>query len=90
MDRSYEVHEDLKPLSRRVQWWRRTRDQRQRAFTAFKSASAKVLTLAISVLGATLVSYGAWMIYAPAGFIVGGLLTWVLLWSHEQDRGRSE
>jgi hypothetical protein len=24
--------------------------------------------------GAGLVSYGAWLVYAPAGFVVGGLL----------------
>jgi hypothetical protein len=88
MDRSYEVH-TLKPLPRHVQWWRRTRDRRQAAYTTFKAMGAKALILAISVLGATLVSYGAWMIYAPAGYIVGGLLCWVLLWSHEQDHGRT-
>lgn len=38
----------------------------------------KKLTAAIPdlliVAGAGSVSYGAWLIYAPAGFVVGGLL----------------
>lgn len=43
------------------------------------------MTLAISVLGATLVGYGVWMIYAPAGFIVGGIMLWVLQWNYGKD-----
>ena len=81
---------DLKPLPRAVQWWRKSRNQRQQALKTFNTVAAKALTLAISLLGATLVSYGAWMIYAPAGFIVGGLLCWVVLWSNEQDKRRTE
>lgn len=38
-----------------------------------------ILTPLIGVLGALLLSYGAWLIYPPAGFITGGLLC--LLWS---------
>lgn len=74
---------------RRVQWWLRSRDRRHAAYTSFKSGVIRALTLAISVLGATLVSYGVWMIYAPLGYIVGGLTVWLLLWSHEQDKRRS-
>lgn len=50
----------------------------------------KALTLAISVLGAILISYGVLLVYVPAGYVVGGLMCWLLLWSHEQDRRRSE
>lgn len=84
-----EVPADLKPLPRRVQWWRRTRDRRRTAYQNLKNAGARLLTLAFYVLGATLVSYGVWMIYAPLGFIVGGLVVWLLLWSYEKDKGRS-
>jgi hypothetical protein len=44
------------------------------------------LTLAISVLGATLISYGVWLVYVPAGFVTGGFMAWLLLWSNEKDR----
>jgi hypothetical protein len=79
---------DLKPLPKRVQWWRRTRDQRRRAAKSFRTGVARALTLAISVLGATLISYGVYQVYPPAGYVVGGALCWVLLWSHEQDKRR--
>lgn len=38
-----------------------------------------ILTPLIGVLGALLLSFGAWMIYPPAGYITGGLLC--LSWS---------
>ena len=76
----------MKPLPPAVRWWREGRIARARAWKSFKAVVAKVLTLAISVLGATLISFGVWQMYAPAGYIVGGALIWVLLWSHEQDR----
>ena len=76
------MQDDLKPLPRRVQWWRETRDRRQHAYTSFKTAGRRALTLAISLLGATLVGYGVWMIYAPLGYIVGGSLLWVLQWNY--------
>lgn len=53
-------------------------------------AAVKLLTIAISVLGATLISYGVWSVYRPGGYIVAGTLIWVLQWSHEQDKGRRE
>ena len=62
--------------------WLQGRDRRQRAYRSFKAAGRRALTLAISVLGATLVGYGVWMIYAPAGFIVGGLVLWILQWNY--------
>lgn len=70
--------------------WRRSKDRRARARQAFKKQVAKALTLAISVLGATLIAFGAYSIYAPSGYIVGGILCWVVLWSHEQDKGGRE
>lgn len=38
-----------------------------------------ILTPLVGVLGALLLSFGAWMIYPPAGYIAGGLLC--LTWS---------
>lgn len=38
-----------------------------------------ILTPLVGVLGALLLSFGAWMIYPPAGYISGGLLC--LIWS---------
>lgn len=84
------MRDDPKPLPRRVQWWRETGDRRLAAYKSFKQGAAKVLTLAISVLGATLISAGVYQMYPPAGYIVGGILCWVLLWSHEQDKRRHE
>lgn len=81
---------DLKPLPRHVQWWRRTRNQRQAALTTFKAKAAQAVILAITVAGATLISYGVWMIYPPLGFITAGLMCWTLLWSHEQDKRRKQ
>jgi hypothetical protein len=77
---------DLKPLPRPVQWWRKSRNRRQTALTTFKNATAKALTLAISVAGAMLISYGVYSVYPPAGFLVAGVLVWVLQWSYERDR----
>lgn len=79
----------MKPLPAWQQWWRRTRKQRQGVYATLKIVGAKVVTLAISVSGATLVSFGVWQVFAPAGYVVGGVLIWVLQWSHEQDKGRN-
>jgi len=38
-----------------------------------------VLSLIVGIVGAFLLSFGAWLIYAPAGYLAGGLLC--LLWS---------
>jgi ABC-type spermidine/putrescine transport system permease subunit II len=81
------VPSDFKPLPRPVRWWRETRNQRQAALTTLKSTAAALLTLAVSVLGAILVSYGVYQVYVPAGYVVGGLMCWLLLWSHEKDKG---
>lgn len=38
-----------------------------------------ILTPLVGVLGALLLSYGTWLIYPPAGFVVAGALC--LFWS---------
>lgn len=38
-----------------------------------------ILAPLIGVMGAALLSFGAWMVYPPAGYMAGGLLC--LLWS---------
>ena len=68
-------------------WWNRSRDSRARKRDSLKKAGRKGLTLAISMVGAILVSYGAWTIYAPAGYIVGGLLTWAVQWNYGEGDG---
>lgn len=43
----------------------------------------------VGLAGAGLLSYGAWLAYAPAGFIVGGVLS--LMWSFLMARaGQSQ
>jgi hypothetical protein len=83
---------DLTPLPRwrqhraaLVAWWRRSKNQRQRALKDLGKAGRRALTLAISVLGAILVSYGAWSVYAPAGWIVGGGLLWAIQWNYGDE-----
>ncbi len=82
--------DDLKPLPVWKQRWRRGRKQRQQAYVTMQSTVRSLLTLAITVLGATLISYGVWTACAPAGYVTGGILVWVMLWSHEQDKRRSD
>lgn len=62
--------------------WRRSRDARRRTAETLRSWVAQLLTLAISMLGAILVAYGVWTIYAPAGYITGGLLLWAVQWNY--------
>jgi len=47
-----------------------------------------ILAPSVGVAGAFLLSFGAWMVYPPAGFIVGGLLC--TLWSWLVSRYLSE
>ena len=37
-----------------------------------RAAARVLLRDAVGIAGAGLVTYGAWLVYAPAGFIVGG------------------
>ncbi len=48
-----------------------------------------ILTPLVGVLGALLLSYGVWMIYPPAGFVVAGALClcWSWLVARYLDRG---
>lgn len=78
---------DLKPLPKRVQWWRKTRNQRQAAYKSFKIGASKALTLAISMVGATLISFGVWSACAPAGYVVAGLLVWGIQWNYGEKEG---
>lgn len=78
---------DLVPLPPRVQWWRKTRDARRRALKTFTSQARKLLTLAVSVLGATLISFGVWTIHPSAGYIVAGLLLWGVQWNYAKEEG---
>lgn len=88
--------DEFKPLPRwkqrqraLVASWRRSRDRRQSAYRNLKNAARRGLTLAISVVGATLVSYAAWSVYDPAGYAIGGLLIWAIQWNYgdREDKG---
>lgn len=70
--------------------WRRSKDRRKRAASTLQSAGTLALSLAISLAGGTLIAYGVYLIFEPAGYITGGLMAWLLQWSHEKDRGRAE
>lgn len=49
-----------------------------------------ILTPLVGVLGALLLSYGTWLIYPPAGFVVAGALClcWSWLVACYLDRGQ--
>lgn len=86
--------DDLRPLpwyrQRLAQtraWWVRSRNRRQDAYRNLKTAGRKGLTLAISVVGATLVSFGVYSTYAPAGYVVGGVLLWMIQWNYGEQKG---
>ena len=88
---------DLTPLPRWKQrraavvaWWRRSRNRRQEHYRNLTNAARVGLTLAISMLGAMLVSYGVWSIYAPAGFMAAGVLLWAVQWNYGDKEGEGE
>ena len=68
-----------------VAWWRRSRDRRRTAYQGLRKAGARALTLAISMVGATLISYGVWSVYAPAGYVVAGVLVWAIQWNYGEE-----
>ena len=70
-----------------VAWWNRSRDQRRTAYRNLRNTGARALTLAISLVGATLVSYGVWSVHRPAGWIVAGLLVWAIQWNYGKEEG---
>lgn len=85
---------DLVPLPRWKQRqralaaaWRRSREQRRRAYRSFKVWGRRGLTLAISMLGAMLISYGVWSVHHPAGYVTAGLLLWAVQWNHGKEEG---
>lgn len=43
-----------------------------------------IITFLIGLAGALLVAFGAWLVFPPAGYIVGGLLC--LVWSYLSAR----
>jgi len=43
-----------------------------------------IITFLIGLAGALLVAFGAWLVFPPAGYIVGGLLC--LMWSFMSAR----
>lgn len=87
--------DDLTPLPAwRQRWnahrdrWKKTRNRRKQRLAAFASLARRGLTLAISGTGATLVAIGVYQVFAPAGWIAGGLLLWAVQWNHG-DRGEA-
>lgn len=47
---------------------------------AIKSIAPVLLWDGAGLAGAALIAYGAWLIYVPAGFIVGGLMLLIAAW----------
>lgn len=52
----------------------------RRFLVAFRSAVPEIALDAVGLGGGGAVAYGAWLCYAPAGFIVGGMLTMLGCW----------
>lgn len=50
------------------------RERLKRAAQAGRKVAANTTPDSLMVCGAAAISYGSWMVYAPAGFIVGGVL----------------
>jgi hypothetical protein len=68
--------------------WRKGRDRRQKAWRTLRTAGSKAVGFAFEGAGATLISFGVHEMYRPAGYVTGGLLVWILLWSVKQDGKR--
>ena len=88
------MREEFKPLPRwkqrraaLVAWWHRSRDQRRTALHTLRKTGRRALTLAISVLGAILISYGVYTVHASAGYVTAGLLLWAVQWNHGKEEG---
>lgn len=86
--------EEFKPLPvwkqrwRAVQAaWRRSKDRRRRACATLANAGRKGLTLAISMVGVILISYGVWSFHHSAGYVVAGLLLWGVQWNYGKEEG---
>lgn len=37
-----------------------------------------------------LVAYGLWDVYAPAGYVTGGILLWAIQWNYGDKEGQGE
>lgn len=70
--------------------WRRSKDRRHQARMTLQRAATLGLTLAFYLGGATLISFGVYSMYSPAGYICGGLMCWLLSWAGDRDGGRRE
>ena len=66
--------------------WRGSKDRRKQGLVALHSAVTTLLSLAFQAGGGTLIAYGAYLMAPPAGYITGGLMCWLLVWSAERDR----
>ena len=74
-------------LARFLAWWGGSRDRRSIAYRNLKKAGRRGLTLAISLLGATLVSFGVWSVHHPAGYVTAGVLLWAVQWNYGDQEG---
>lgn len=70
-----------------VAWWKKNAIRRRSAYTTLKNVGLRALTLAISTLGAILVAFGVYETFEPAGYIVGGLLLWLIQWNYGDKEG---
>lgn len=93
MRKTFDPMTDPLPAHRRKwlelkSWWVRSRNRRQKARRDLWNAGQKATAFAFQWVGGTLISFGAYQMYSPAGYVVGGLICWLLLWSGETDRRR--
>lgn len=92
--RKSDIPADLRPLPKwkqkraaLVAWWRRSRDRRQTALQTAKKTGRRALTLVVSMVGATLISFGVWQVHDSAGYVVAGLLLWGIQWNYGKEEG---
>jgi hypothetical protein len=52
---------------------------------AIGSATSEVTRAAFAMGGSGLVAYGAWLAWAPAGYVVGGVLMLTGVWLHDRN-----
>lgn len=76
-------------LARYLAGWKASKDRRKQGLVALLSAAKVILSLAFQAGGGTLIAYGAYLMAPPAGYITGGLMCWLLVWSAERDQGRN-
>lgn len=65
---------------------RRARAARARAMAeALGSIAGEAVRDGIGICGAASITYGAWLIYPPAGFVVGGLMLLAGIYLHDRN-----